>query len=289
MTDRDATRICHRPAPLVSVRLIALLGVMCLYLMTGCETSAFKGTMLEDTAVDWSSDASIEQITAMYEAGDYEAAYEAGRLVGFDTYRDDRFEAAYIAGLSAQALDKLPEAEQMLRRAALSQEMSLKVDAAYALGLVYSQQERYEQAKERLFFAAERLTGEKQAQAYYYAGIAQQKLGEWSQARTTLVLARNKTTDPPLRSLLSDQIQVTGWTLQLGAFTDRNRARVLAQSVAATASNMRLGLPTLVSSQTAEGTPVTLVHVGQFTSYQSATRYRDALGQPGVIIRAMRP
>ena len=29
------------------------------------------------------------------------------------------------------------------------------------------------------------------------------------------------------------------------------------------------------------------VQVGQFTSYQSATRYRDALGTPGVIIKAM--
>jgi hypothetical protein len=52
---------------------------------------------------------------------------------------------------------------------------------------------------------------------------------------------------------------------------------------------MKLGLPRLVNGKTGSGEAVTFVHVGQFTSYQSATRYRDALGSPGVIIRALTP
>ena len=272
---------------LAALVLIAALPAM--GLMTGCTNSVFKGTVLEDTAVDHGPISTIDEITALYEQGDYQTAYDTARPVAWDRYREDRFEAAYIAGISAQALGRLSDAEKMLLKAIKSKDVSLSTDASDALGLVYSQQGRYTQAKAQLFSAASRLTGERQARAYFYAGIAQQKLGQWSQARTTLVLAKSKSNDAVLRGQIDDQIQVTGWTLQLGAFTDRDRARAQAESIASRSSSMQLGLPRLVSGYTNEGAPVTLVHVGQFTSYQSAIRYRDALGTPGVIIRAMKP
>jgi len=257
--------------------------------LAGCQNSALKGTALEDSAIDRAPTVSIEEITARYEQGDYQGAYDLARPVAWDRYRKDRYEAAYIAGLSAQALGNLGEAEKMLKKALNAPDQTLSVDASDALGLVHSQQGRYNEAKRRLFYAAERLNGERQARAYFYAGIAQQKLGEWSQARTTLVLAKGRSNDATLRQQIDDQIQVTGWTLQLGAFSDRSRARSQAESVAARSRDLRLGLPRLVSGTSSRGESVTYVHVGQFTSYQSALRYRDQLGVPGVIIRAMRP
>lgn len=270
-----------------AVTLLAALFVLAP--MTGCKNSLFKGTYFEDTVIDRASSSTIEEITALYEAGDYQAAYEVAKPVAWDRYRDDRFEAAYIAGLSAQALGDLAEAEKMLKKSLQTKNESLAADAAYALGILHSQQGRYGNAYAQLFWAADRLEGERKANATFYAGIAQQKLGEWSQARTTLIVAKNQSTDPTLRGLIAEQIQVTGWTLQLGAFTDRERARRQAESVAAQAVDLQLGLPRLVAGTTAEGQPVTRVEVGQFASYQSAIRYRDALGQAGVIIRAMRP
>lgn len=269
-------------------RLLLLLALPALAL-AGCQNSAFKGTALEDSAIDQAPTSSIEEITQRYEQGDHQGAYDLARPVAWDRYRKDRYEAAYIAGLSAQALGNLAEAEKMLKKAVDAPDETLVVDASDALGMVHSQQGRYDQAKRRLFYAAERLNGEREARAYFYAGIAQQKLGEWSQARTTLVLARSKTGDRTLREQINDQVQVTGWTLQLGAFTERERARSQAQTVAAQARELRLGLPRLVSGTSSRGDSVTFVHVGQFTSYQSAMRYRDQLGVPGVIIRAMRP
>ena len=267
-----------------------LLAVLpALALLSGCQNSLFKGTALEDTVIDQAPASTIDEITVLYESGDYQAAYDAARPVAWDRYRDDRFEAAYIAGLSAQSLGDLAEAEKMLKKTLRTEDQSLAADAAYALGLVYSQKGRYREAYTQLFRSADQLFGERKALATFYAGIAQQKLGQWSQARTTLVLAKSRSADPALRSQIDEQIQVTGWTLQLGAFTNRDRARKQAQSIAAKAQDMRLGLPRLVAGSTAEGDAVTLVHVGQFTSYQSATRYRDALGTPGVIIRAMKP
>lgn len=266
----------------------ALLAVFAIA-MIGCQNSAFKGTYFEDTAIDMAPTGTIEEVTVLYGQGDYQAAYDMGKPIAWDRYRADRYEAAYIAGLSAQTLGDLPNADKMLNKAMVSPDPSLATDAADALGLVYSQQGRYAEAQRVLLWAAERLDGERKARAYFYAGIAQQKLGQWSQARTTLVLARGLTRDAAFKMQIDQQVNVTGWTLQMGAFTDRTTARNLAESVAATSRDMNLGLPRLVNGTTAEGEAVTFVHVGQFTSYQSATRYRDALGRPGVIIRALTP
>lgn len=257
--------------------------------LVGCQNSALKGTYLEDTYVDMGSNATIEEVTVLYGQGDYQGAYDLGKPIAWDRYRDDRYEAAYIAGLSAQSLGQLQNADKMLNKAMASPDPSLATDAADALGLVYSQQGRYAEAQRVLLWAAERLDGERQARAYFYAGIAQQKLGQWSQARTTLVLARGLTRDAGFKSQIDQQVNVTGWTLQLGAFTDRASARSLAESIAAKSRDMKLGLPRLVNGRTGDGEAVTYVHAGQFTSYQSATRYRDALGTPGVIIRALTP
>lgn len=265
---------------------LALLAVI---VLAGCQNSALKGTYFEDTYVDMAPTATIEEVTVLYNQGDYQGAYDIGRPIAWDRFRDDRYEAAYLAGLSAQALGQLHNADKMLNKAKASPDPSLATDAADALGLVYSQQERYAEAQRELLWAAERLTGERKARAYFYAGIAQQKLGQWSQARTTLVLARGLTRDAGFRTQIDQQVNVTGWTLQLGAFTDRGSARDLAESIAAKARDMKLGLPRLVNGTTADGQTVTFVHVGQFTSYQSATRYRDALGTPGVLIRALTP
>lgn len=258
-------------------------------LLTGCKNSAFKGTYLEDTYVDQAPAATIEEVSVAYAQSDYQTAYDMGSAIAWDRYRDDRYEAAYLAGLSAQTLGQLPNADKMLNKAMASPDPSLATDAADALGLVYSQQGRYAEAQRVLLWAAERLSGERKARAYFYAGIAQQKLGQWSQARTTLVLARGLTKDAAFKTQIDQQVQVTGWTLQLGAFTDRESARRLAETIAARSRDMKLGLPRLVDGRTASGEAVIFVHVGQFTSYQSATRYRDVLGTPGVIIRALTP
>lgn len=268
----------------VTLTLIAAVGCL-----TGCQNSAFKGTYFENTYIDQAPTATIEEITVAYNQGDYQTAYALGNKVAWDRYRDDRYEAAYLAGLSAQALGQLQQADRLLNKSMGAPDPSLATDSADALGLVYSQQNRYAEAQRVLLWAAERLAGERKAQSYFYTGIAQQKLGQWSQARTTLVLARGLTQDAAFKRQISQQISVTGWTLQLGAFTDRSSARLLAESIAAKSRSMKLGLPRLVKGTTPESKSVTLVHVGQFTSYQSATRYRDALGTPGVIIRALTP
>ncbi|MEM1355489.1 MAG: SPOR domain-containing protein [Planctomycetota bacterium] len=272
-----------KPATATALCLAALLALP----LAGCRNSGLKGTALEGTYVDQGPTGTVDQARTAYRNGQYDLAYQVAAPIADDIFADDRIDAAYIAGLAGKQVGYLDASAKYLNQALQSKDEQLKTDAAATLGLVYSQQGRYRPAAETLLWAAPRMTGEDAAQAYYYAGIAQQKLGFWSQARTTLILARGATADAGFRQQIEQQIAVTGWTLQVGAFTDAQLAQDQAETVARRAQNMGLGLPRLVPGRAADGTSMTFVHVGQFTSYQSATRYRDQLGATGVIIRAL--
>lgn len=273
---------------MMHARYLPLLIVVLMLPLAGCRNSAFKGTALEGTYVDQGPTGTVGQATDAYRAGQYRTAYELSAPIADDIYHDERTDGAYIAGLSAKQLGQLSAANRYLNYAMRNtKDASLRTDAAASLGMVYAQQSNYEMAASTLLWAAERMEGEDQARAYYNAGIAQQKLGYWSQARTTLILARGKTGDATLKQLIDQQIAVTGWTLQVGAFSQPELARKQAQDVAAKAQSLGLGLPRLVPGSASDGTPMTFVHVGQFTSYQSANRFRDQIGAPGVIIRAL--
>ncbi|MEM9415877.1 MAG: SPOR domain-containing protein [Planctomycetota bacterium] len=260
-----------------------LLVIPALLALTGCTDSTLKQTYLEDTYVDRAPTGTMDAANNAYQAGDYSTAYTIARPIADDYLNPRHLEAAYVAGLSAHQLGDLRNAGWLLRKAMTTQDLSLKADAAAQLGLVYSAQGRYAEAERSLLWAAEQLSGESKAQAFYYAGIAQQKQGQWSQARATLYNALRHTSNPATQRQVNDQIATAGWTLQVGAFTQRSFADDAAQRVADDATRMGLGAPRLVESRDADGRPLTLVQVGTFMSYQSAARFRDNLGTAVII------
>lgn len=216
---------------------------------------------------------------AAYEQGDYQTAYHsAARAAG--TPGADRDLAAFIAGLCAQKLNDLPAAQRYLRQAAASRDPLLAADALASLGMVHHAMNRFDEAARELTQAASRLTGQEQAKAYFFAGIAQQKLGRWAQARTSLLLARHAASDPHLIQMIDEKLAVTGFTIQLGAYSNLANAQRLANQVAATASHLRIGPVRLVPGPN----QLTLVQVGQFSSFEAARAARDRLGQPSALI-----
>lgn len=247
--------------------LLALVGVGA---MTGCQPSLRPG-LLNDAAV-------------YYERGDYDQAFAAGRAVARQGEPSQQGEGALIAGLAAQQNGDLRTAEQYLRQAAASDQPEVAGDALASLGLVYAQQERYSRSAAALVRAAEFLQGQPRANAYFYAAVAQQKLGRWAQARTNLVLARSSSRDPQFRQQVSDQIDVVGWTLQLGAFRDQDNAHQRAQQLAQRTREARLGVPRVLRTTDRNGQPLSVVQVGQFTTFQSASQARDRLGENSTII-----
>lgn len=226
--------------------------------------------------------ATLADANSAYQRGDYEQAYSFASDIASAEPSLDSEQAAYLAGLAAGELGNTKKAIKYLRQAAEGFDKQLAADANIMLGLAYSSQERYSLASDALLKAAPVLTGEDRAKAYFYAAVAQQKLGRWANARDHLVLARAASADPAFRKQIEEQLAVNGYTLQIGSFAQTENAQAAADGLAETAKEIGLGEPRLIPNRSRPGQ--VLVHVGRFTTYNSAAAYRDRLGVPGAFI-----
>ncbi len=221
----------------------------------------------------------LTQANAAYEHGQYREAYNAAARLASSSSSQGR-EAAFIAGLAAQKLGEPRQAERYLHYAAQSHDEGLAADAQASLGLLLHARGQYAQAAQALENAARHLTGEQRANAYFYAGVAQQKLDRTSQARTNFILARAATHDANMRQRIQQRLAVTGYTIQLGAFTQRSNAERNAREVAERARTLGLGTPRLVTDVNARGQRLTIVQVGRFSSFTTAQQARQRLHAP---------
>src|SRR5690606_32472204 len=197
---------------------------------------------------------------AAYDAGRYEQAYQqAARLS--TTNSPHATTAAYIAGMSAVQLERLQSASRYLQVAAQSDDPQLATDAKATLGLVYARLNRHDLAARTLVEAAGRLSGQDRANAYYYAALSEQKLGRWPQARTNLTLARAHSREDTFRQRVEEQLNVTGFTIQIGAFGSEDNAQKAAADVAQQAGTLRIGTPRIQQAATSEGQTMLLVQV----------------------------
>lgn len=226
--------------------------------------------------------ATLADANAAYQRGDYAQAYSAASAIASAEPSLDSEQAAYVAGLSAGELGNTKKAVKYLRQAAEGFDPQLAADAGVMLGLAYSTQERYALAADALLEAAPVLEGEDQAKAYFYAAVAQQKLGRWPSARDHLVLARAASSDPAFRQQVEEQLAVNGYTLQIGSFAETANAQAAADRLAETGREVGVGEPRLLPNRSRPGQ--TLVHIGRFTTYNSAASYREKLGVPGAFV-----
>lgn len=226
--------------------------------------------------------ATLADATSAYERGDFPRAYAFASEIASAEPSLDSEQAAYLAGLAAGEMGETKKAVKYLRQAAEGFDKQLAADAGVMLGLAYSTQERYSLATDALLKAAPVLAGEDRAKAYFYAAVAQQKLGRWANARDHLVLARAASADPAFRKQVEEQIAVNGYTLQIGSFAQTENAQAAADNLAASAQAIGLGEPRLIPNRSRPGQ--VLVHIGRFTTYNSAASYREQLGVPGAFV-----
>lgn len=226
----------------------------------------------------------LDDATRSYERGDFAKAFTQGRAVANFGRGLDADQGAYIAGLAARRLGDDANAVEFLREAARSPDDRLAADAAATLGILYSESGRFADASHELLRAAERYRGEDRAQAYFHAAIAQQKLGRWPQARTNLILARASSDAPAFWQQIEEQLRVTGYTIQTGAFRSDDNAERAAAGLASTAAELGLPGPRLIDSTDTRGGRVTLVQVGEFATFDSARAFSRRLGAGDAVI-----
>lgn len=251
------------------LRSIVLCGIA--LLMFGCATS---------------QPMNMERSQSAYAAGDYATAYREAALVANDTRAPQahREEAAYLAGVSAYNTDRFYEAQRYFEQAARSRDANLAGDASAMLGLVHARLGRHALAARTLLEAAPKLQGQDRANAYFYAGIAQQRLGLFPESRTSLSLARSSSNDAAFRQRASEQMGVTGYTLQVGAFSKEDNARRTAATMAEQARDKQLGVPRVVPATGPDGSSLYLVQIGQFYSWPTAMAARNRIESTAAII-----
>jgi len=83
---------------------------------------------------------------------------------------------------------------------------------------------------------------------------------------------------------IEDQLNVTGYTIQTGAFRDRDNALRAANDLATAAENLGLPQPRLLDSTDTRGSRVTLVQIGEFATFASARAFADRLGVGDAVI-----
>ncbi len=256
----------HRRSPLALTALLTLWVI----LLPGCQAPG--------------GPTPTEMAQSHYQRGDYARAQTAAARAAATAGGAQRDLAHYIAGMSAYRLNRFDTAARYLSVAANSRDESLAADARSTLGLIYSTQGRYAAAADMLLRSANLHTGEDRAQAYFYAGIAQQKLGRWPQARTSLILARRSTRDQSLLRQIDQHLAVTGYTIQVGAFTSRANADKAARAYASKAAKSKIGTVLVTPSTGSNGRTINLVQVGRYATFNAANTARTRLGDTGAVI-----
>lgn len=218
----------------------------------------------------------MDPVNAAYARGDYAGARQQAVAIARSATGIQRDQAAYVAGLSSYRLGDLKEARNWLTQASRSTDRKLAGDALAMLGVVYSELHEFGPAASALEQATRLLTGQDRANAHFYAGAAQQKLGHWTQARAHFDEALRHSSDADFRARVSRQMAITGFTIQLGAFSNTANAQRAAQQYSRNAASLGLAPPRVVRSSDDPG--VSLVHLGAFRNYATAAAVRAQLG-----------
>ncbi len=221
----------------------------------------------------------LKQSQSAFEAGNYADSFKASKSIADDNAQptSERQQAAYFAGVSAMRLNKPEEAAQYLSQAAESSDRGLSADASAQLGGVYASQGRFNLAAEQYLKASEKMSGEDKAHALFYAGVAQQKMGRIPPGRTTLLLAQSTSTDPVFKKRIAEQLLVTGFTIQTGAFPTEAGAKTQAAIIASKATVLKHTTRVVPATDPKTGSKLYLVQVGSFISQPTAMQALESM------------
>jgi tetratricopeptide (TPR) repeat protein len=231
-----------------------------------------------------------------YDSGQYAASLEtagdaAGKLSG-----GNREQAALIAGLSAQALNRNAEAQRWLTPLVPSSDPNIGGRAGAALGLIAKEEGKNEEAARLLSDAGDKLSGDEAARAYVYAGDALRAQGRVSDATGAYLRAREKVaSDGTLRVMINDRLRTGGppsgtsvagspptspsgkFTVQAGAFLNRKSAEQRAAQLRSK------GPSRVVEILGSKGQRLYAVRIGRYATKPDAEIVRRSVGAGAIV------
>ncbi|MDX2148264.1 MAG: SPOR domain-containing protein [Planctomycetota bacterium] len=162
---RISSKVCSSP---LLIGLLTLAGIVLLNALAGCGSRPV---------------APSGGYTDLYRSGAYAEAYSSATQAYLAQTSGKRDDAALIAGLSAQAMNKREDAERWLTPLLKSGDRAMAGRAGAALGLLAQDSRNHQEAARLLEDAGEKLTGDERARAFLYAGDSQRALKKDTEAQ----------------------------------------------------------------------------------------------------------
>lgn len=194
----------------------------------------------------------------LYEAGRYREAFDAAVQTEGKASGTARTQAALVAGLSAQAINRNEDAEKWLTPLVDDSDPIIAGNALATLGLIAEEREQHQKAAGMLIKASEKLTGDDAGRAAIYAGDAYRAMSLRDRAREQYVRAQKLVTDSTLRTMVNDRLaSVSGtaptksagnFTVQVGAYSTFQRAQAQADRIRPKAVSAGLDVPRVVTT-----------------------------------------
>ncbi len=259
-----------RSRPVQTFGLFAALLIATLAGLGGCASQSTGGP-------------TIKTITADYDAGRFQQAYNAAVTLSRRGDLETRDQASYLAGLGAYRMQQYLGVDRYLGPLTHAPDPAVAGRAAGTLGLADMERGNFREAATHFKSAADRLKGQEKAEATYRAGLAYKEAGLTSQARIQFIIAQGASKDPAFLAKVNRELKSSGFTLQLGVFAARSNAETMARDFQATSAAAQLGRANIVAGKGDRGETLYYVQVGAFNSYTAAIRARDLVDQPAII------
>lgn len=255
--------------------MLAALGVV----VPGCGSSPRRG----DNGIP-----AMPDYMESYRKNDFRSALEKASKA----YRDEapgvkRDRAAAVAGDSARWLGRNAEAERWVSPLLSNSDETVSGWANSTLGMIEKDRGQHRQAADHLLAAAGKLKGSESASSWMYAGDSLAALGRKDEARQAYLsgLQAVPASNPQLKGMLDQRLGQEAptkdgsgrYTIQVGAYSSRDRAQAAADRLRGNLAGTSLGSPRIVQVSS-KGKILYAVRVGVFQTREQATQQAKRLG-----------
>ena len=233
----------------------------------------------------------LESAVSAYNAQKYSDSLEQANVALKNTSGTKRDEVAYVAGLSAYQLGRTEEAEAKFITAANSTNGTTAAKGKVMLGQIRLDQNRPRDAASYFTAALPGLTGDDAQKCAHNAAVAYQMAGDTASSKQWQTTAASAPASNVIGSSTTSSTSVqsnpsssANFTLQVGAFMEKKRAKKAAEEANALAKKDGLGKVQVFTRTDGKGRRMYMVQVGAFATREQAVAARTKLGRTDYIV-----
>jgi septal ring-binding cell division protein DamX len=256
-----------------------------------CVAGLLSATMWLGGCAGSQDSGSLTGAVSAYNAQQYSQSLDQANVALKNTSGTQRDEVAYVAGLSAYQLGRTDEAEARFITAANSASSETACKGKAMLGQIRLDQNRPREAASYFTAAQPGLTGDDAQKCAHNAAVAYQMAGDtasskqWQSTATRAPASTVMGSGPSSSGSANTMISApANFTLQVGAFMEKKRAKKAAEEANSLAKKDGLGKVQMFTRTDAKGRRMYMVQVGGFATREQAVAARTKMGRLDYIV-----